>query len=139
MTKQRKLILGELQKTRSHPTADEVYERLRPRLPRLSLGTVYRNLEQLSGSGHIQKLEFGNAPMRFDAVNVDHVHIRCTRCGRVDDLKQSPRLKLDPASVNEIGYQLAGYRIELWGLCPECRETGSGARPGGPARRRAKK
>jgi Fe2+ or Zn2+ uptake regulation protein len=53
----------------------------------------------------------------------------------VDDLKQSPRFKLDPASVNDIGYELAGYRIELWGLCPQCREP-SGA---GPAKKRARK
>ena len=55
MTTQRRVILDELRSTGSHPTADQLYERVRRRLPRISLGTVYRNLEILAGQGVIQK------------------------------------------------------------------------------------
>jgi Fur family ferric uptake transcriptional regulator len=59
MTRQRRVILEELRKVNTHPSADEIYEIVRKRLPRISLGTVYRNLEILSESGDIQKLEPG--------------------------------------------------------------------------------
>ena len=57
MTRQRGIILEELRKINTHPSADEIYERVRKHLPRISLGTVYRNLEILSELGEIQKLE----------------------------------------------------------------------------------
>ena len=56
MTRQREVILEELRKVNTHPSADEIYEMVRKRLPRISLGTVYRNLEILSKSGDIKKL-----------------------------------------------------------------------------------
>ena len=59
MTRQRQIILEELRKVVTHPSADEVYEMVRKRLPRISLGTIYRNLEILSENGDIQKLELG--------------------------------------------------------------------------------
>ena len=85
MTQQRKVILEELKKTNSHPGADEIYERVRKRLPQISLGTVYRNLEILSELGEIQNLELGGGLKRFDSNPKKHYHIRCIRCGRVDD------------------------------------------------------
>jgi Fur family ferric uptake transcriptional regulator len=66
MTRQRKVILEEIRKTDSHPTADELYQRVRQRLPHVSLGTIYRNLETLAASGLIQKLEMGGSQKRFD-------------------------------------------------------------------------
>ena len=59
MTQQRQVILEELRLCRSHPTADELYSRVRRRLPRISLGTVYRNLETLAERGLIRKMEVG--------------------------------------------------------------------------------
>ena len=68
MTRQRRVILEELRKVKTHPSADEIYEIVRKRLPRISLGTVYRNLEILSESGDIQKLEPGCSLKRFDGM-----------------------------------------------------------------------
>jgi len=77
ITRQRRVILEELQRTKSHPTADELYRKVRRRLPRISLGTVYRNLELLSRSGLIRKLEIGGGKMRFDGIVEPHYHIHC--------------------------------------------------------------
>jgi Fur family ferric uptake transcriptional regulator len=66
MTRQRKVILEELRNVDTHPSADEIYEMVRKRLPHISLGTVYRNLEILSETGAIQKLELGCAQKKFD-------------------------------------------------------------------------
>ena len=87
-TPQRRVILEELQKTSSHPTAAELYAKVRRRLPRISLGTVYRNLDLLAEMGKIQKLDLAGGETRFDGNPEPHCHMRCVRCGRVDDLHE---------------------------------------------------
>lgn len=125
MTKQRRVILEELRMFHTHPTADEVYERVRTKLPHVSLGTVYRNLELLSRSGMIRKLEIGGQQMRFDGELEKHQHIRCIRCGRIDDLSgESALTECDRDIVRETGYYLVERRVEFLGICPECRGTG---------------
>ena len=85
MTRQRNVILEELRKVDTHPSADEVYDMVRRRLPRISLGTVYRNLEILSQNGRIQKLEIGGTQKRFDGNPANHYHLRCIHCDRLAD------------------------------------------------------
>ena len=119
-TRQRQIILEELKKMSSHPTADELYEMVRRRIPRVSLGTVYRNLELLSGSNAIQTLP-GGTKMRFDGNPQQHYHFRCVSCDRVDDLPLEPltRLEDDLRSISD--YDIQGHRLEFFGLCPQCK------------------
>jgi Fur family ferric uptake transcriptional regulator len=125
MTKQRRVILEELGAFESHPTADEIYERVRTRLPRVSLGTVYRNLELLSRCGIIRKLEIGGQQMRFDRDLHQHQHIRCLRCGRVDDVPGDPEpTECDRDMLDSTGYELVERRVEFLGFCPKCRDSG---------------
>ncbi len=121
MTRQRKVILEELRKTSSHPTADEVYERARLRLPRISLGTVYRNLEILSECGMIQKLELGGSQKRFDGTVENHYHVRCMRCDSVKDVSMEPLTTFERALRGASDYQIIGSRLEFVGLCPRCK------------------
>jgi Fur family ferric uptake transcriptional regulator len=120
MTRQRQVIIEELRNVSSHPTADEVYRRARTRLPRISLGTVYRNLETLSKSGIVQKLELGGAQKRFDFHCEDHYHLLCTNCGRLDDIKAKPIPDIEDLFHNASGYQITGHQLMLIGLCPDC-------------------
>jgi len=124
-TRQRQVILEELKKVRSHPTAAELYEFARRRLPKISLGTVYRNLELLAADGTIQKLEIGGTESRFDGNPEQHWHIRCVRCGQVGDLHDAPADLPPAASFQSMsGYKILGYRLEFSGVCPQClRET----------------
>ena len=87
LTTQRQIILEELGKVTSHPTANEVYDMVRKRLPRIGLGTVYRNLELMADNGIILKLEVGGTQKRFDATVDPHYHIRCLSCGKVNDIE----------------------------------------------------
>ena len=80
LTTQRQIILEELSKVTTHPTASELYDMVRKRLPRIGLGTVYRNLELMAESGMILKIEVGGTQKRFDATTDEHYHIRCSRC-----------------------------------------------------------
>jgi len=120
MTRQRKVILEELQRTKAHLSADEMYDIVRQRLPRISLGTVYRNLDILSELGKIQKLELGGTVKRFDWNPNKHYHIRCLQCGRVDDVPVAPLTRIEDALYGSTVYEIVGHRLEFIGLCPEC-------------------
>ncbi|MBI5118027.1 transcriptional repressor [Candidatus Poribacteria bacterium] len=122
MTRQRLTILDELRKVDSHPSADEIYEMVRRKLPHISLGTVYRNLESLSDSGEIQKLELAGSQMRFDGNANNHYHVRCLRCGRVGDIEAEQVSGLEDAFCGMTDYTIVGHRLEFTGLCPECRQ-----------------
>jgi Fur family ferric uptake transcriptional regulator len=120
MTKQRRLILEELRNRNNHPTADLIYEKVRKKLPKISLGTVYRNLEILTCLGEIQTLELSGCQKRYDGVPHKHYHIRCLHCGRVDDAPIAPLQQLEDALYEATVYTIMGHRLEFMGLCPEC-------------------
>lgn len=122
MTNQRELILQELQKSRKHLAADELYERVKKIMPRISLATVYRNLETLFDAGMIGKLEISGRQKRFDYDVSDHDHIYCVQCHRVDNIKLDRDTIHPPSSVSSRGYKITGFRVEFAGLCPACRK-----------------
>ncbi len=120
-TPQRKVILEELRKLTSHPTAGGLHEIVRRRLPKISLGTVYRNLELMAEMGIVRKLEFSGLEARFDGNVSRHDHVRCICCGRVEDIHGAP-LDLSPCDHHDCGgYEIVGHRLELLGICPCCK------------------
>jgi Fur family ferric uptake transcriptional regulator len=121
MTRQREVILEELEKSRAHPTADELYVRVRKRLPRISLGTVYRNLEMLCEAGLIRKLEMAGTQRRFDRCCDRHDHVRCIRCGRIEDVPAGLAAATLSRVQQESDYEIVDHRLEFQGLCPRCR------------------
>ncbi len=120
MTRQRRVILEELCKVDTHPSADEVYAMVRKRLPRISLGTVYRNLEILAESGDIQKLEPGGTLKRFDGKTEHHYHLRCIRCDRVVDAPADFDVTIKHDLKNATDFKIIGHKLEFIGICPEC-------------------
>lgn len=122
LTTQRQIILEELGKVTSHPTANEVYDMVRKRLPRIGLGTVYRNLELMAGSGIILKLEVGGTQKRFDATVAPHYHVRCTSCGKVDDIDIKVQNQINQVAAHASNYMILGHHIEFSGICPKCTE-----------------
>ena len=124
ITRQRQVVLEEVRKVRTHPTADEVYEMVRLRLPRVSLGTVYRNLDRLSREGLISTIE-GPGQRRYDGEVGDHVHLRCTECGTILDVDLEPLpLEQLPTPGN---FEITDYRVELLGVCWECKKLSAGS------------
>lgn len=119
-TTQRKVILEELRRVDSHPSADEIHQMVRKRLPKISLGTVYRNLEILSELEEIQKLELGGTQKRFDGDPTNHYHIRCTCCERIVDAPLELMEDLERRLGGSTGYRVMGHSLEFIGLCPEC-------------------
>ena len=121
-SRQRWSIYECLARADRHPTAEEIYEAVRPAVPNLSLATVYNALEAFVASGLVAKFATGDGSSRFDAKGNDHYHLRCLRSGRIEDVptRFDPDLiaKLDPdliARLQERGFHLTGYRLELLG------------------------
>jgi len=127
MTRQRRVILEELAKVHSHPTADELYARVRRRLPRISLGTVYRNLDLLTKAGDVRKLAAGRQ-RRFDGDTSRHYHVRCTGCGAVADLEVEAPDGVEEAARRASDYEITGHEIVFSGRCPRCRARGGRAK-----------
>lgn len=121
MTNQRELILKELQKSNKHLSADELYERVKRVMPRMSLATVYRNLETLSEAGLIGKLEISGRQKRFDAEPKAHDHIYCVQCHRVDNMAIDRKLVKMAHLQATKGYTVTGFRVEFAGICSGCR------------------
>ncbi|MDD3117648.1 MAG: transcriptional repressor [Victivallales bacterium] len=128
-TQQRRVILEELRKLDTHPTADELYDLVRQRLPQISLGTVYRNLELLSATSQILKLQLTGTQKRFDGNTALHYHRRCPCCGRVSDLKGEEMAEVERV-LNELLRKTGcrSYTLELCGVCPACRKQQSSSR-----------
>jgi Fur family ferric uptake transcriptional regulator len=121
MTKQRRVILDVLDTCETHPSADELYEMVRRMLPKISLATVYRNLDALSEAGLVQKLEFAGCQKRFDRMTHGHYHIRCSVCGKIEDLPAEPARGIEKKFVPRTDYEITGHKLELIGICPDCR------------------
>jgi Fur family ferric uptake transcriptional regulator len=122
-TRQRKVILEELRKLRTHPTAVALYTIVRRRMPKISLGTVYRNLELLSRTGTIQKIEFAGGEARYDGTVEHHDHLRCVCCGRVDDTPGPPLEVMGGGKEDWGGYKVLGHRLEFYGVCAKCQRS----------------
>jgi len=120
LTTQRQIILEELAKLKTNPTASEVFDMVRKRLPRIGLGTVYRNLELMAENDMIRKIEVGGTQNRYDAITKPHYHIRCSRCGKVDDIDVEINDDLIKGAAKSCLYQIQGHRIEFSGVCPDC-------------------
>ena len=129
-TKQRQVILEELQKLTSHPSAATLHEVVRRRLPKISLGTVYRNLELLVRSSVIRKLDLGAGEARFDGIVTPHYHIRCVECDCVTDVHDVEVEVADGEDLTAHGFQVLGHRLEFVGICPRCQAVSKPAEGG---------
>jgi Fur family transcriptional regulator, peroxide stress response regulator len=125
LTGPRRVVLDVLRSTGSHPTAEQVHRLVRRRLPRVSLGTVYRNLRLLVGEGLAAEIQGPHA--RFDANMEAHHHFTCLRCGRILDvdgpLAEPQAEALRGRIAARTGLAITHHRIEFFGRCQQCRSA----------------
>lgn len=121
-TKQRELILEQLQTHRDHPSADIIYQEVRDVIPNISLGTVYRNLEWLVEKNLAKKLNIGSSKARFDYNTSSHAHFCCVRCKKVEDVEADFGFYLinDEAWISQ--NKLIDTNLEFYGVCKNCLE-----------------
>lgn len=116
-SQQREQIYQAVLQSGAHPTAEMVYGLLKPDNPRLSLGTVYRNLHQMVEEGRLT--EIAGTTIRFDAVTVPHAHFCCRDCGAVSDVALPYDPELDQLAETG-GFMVQGHDLTFYGICPSC-------------------
>lgn len=122
-TKQRELILSVLRSTKSHPTADWVYQEVRKEMPNVSLGTIYRNLKTLTEMGEVLELSYGSTYSRFDGNTESHYHFVCEDCGSVQDLDMPIAKNLERDLEKSEKIKVHSHRLEFYGVCGDCLES----------------
>lgn len=120
-TKQLQAVWEAVKDESSHPTADQVYDKVRAVMPNISLGTVYRNLQKLVAEEKLQVLTLGRT-QRFDPTLKRHEHFICEKCGRVYDLLVEGRQEFLPPTVPPQGFTVTSHRLALYGTCKNCSE-----------------
>ena len=122
-SRKRTAILNALEQTTVHPTADWVYENLKPKYPDLSLGTVYRNLKKFCETGKAMSIGVINGQERFDGNTESHSHFVCSNCGVVLDVAEA-FFKDEEFSLLNKKYDFAVSSAEVLfkGLCDKCKE-----------------
>jgi len=126
VTRQRVVIIGEILRARNHPDAETLYRKVKPRLPDLSLDTVYRTLRTLAEKGHILRLSTPLDRGHFDPDLRPHSHFVCRLCGRIWDLsdESSPSSALVEA-VRPLG-EIETIQMTGVGRCLHCHEKEKG-------------
>jgi Fur family ferric uptake transcriptional regulator len=132
MTPSRRAILEEVRRSATHPTADEVYQEVRKGLPRVSLGTVYRNLEALARHGFIRVVDGAGGRRRYDRALDEHCHVQCRSCGRIEDFHLDPSLSIEDLIQEHCEFEIEECRVNFVGVCPDCAcsEAGTDASQG---------
>jgi Fur family ferric uptake transcriptional regulator len=119
-TRQLAAVYEALLNDHSHPSADEIFMRVRKTLPRISLGTVYRNLQRLVEEGKIRMLFSGGRMTRFDPMVAEHDHFICWQCSRVIDVVVESDRQANLAPLVEQGFTIATQSLSIHGLCQQC-------------------
>lgn len=119
-SRQREIIYEQVMKYPTHPTAEEVYRSLKSDNPNLSLGTVYRNLNQLSEAGMLLKIPIADGSDRFDGRTDCHYHMICEKCRRVFDVELNCLEDIPKLVKAQSGHQITRVTLNLKGICSEC-------------------
>ena len=122
-SKQRELILDVLRKNPVHPTADKLYELVRPLMPSISLATVYRNLNQLVDNGSVRKISGLDGAIHYDHCVEKHYHFICTCCNKVYDVPYNVAQDLELKLKSLTGLEAQSAELTFKGLCPNCQNS----------------
>ena len=121
MTRQREAVYEYLSSVAHHPTAEEVFLNVKRDLPKISLATVYKNLEALVACEAITKLSYGDGSARYDIRTDHHYHTRCLGCGRMWDLEAARGKSALELIKAQPGFTVSDFRLELLGHCQDCK------------------
>lgn len=121
-TIQKQAVLEAVRRSQpAHPTAADIFAAIRPALPSLSFGTVYRVLHGLAEEGEIREVPHAGGPTRYDGNTDAHHHVVCSRCGAVGDVHLASGFVLGECGRPRTDFEIDSFRLEFSGLCPACR------------------
>jgi Fe2+ or Zn2+ uptake regulation protein len=122
VTAQRLVLHRALHDAGRHVSAEELARQAAGDLPGVALPTVYATLDLLTEAGLARRVPAGGAVL-FDPVLDGHAHVRCTSCGRVEDLPAAPDVGAATAAARAAGFEAAGAEVVVTGRCAACREA----------------
>ena len=123
VTAQRLAICNYILSRKDHPTAEQVYQKLRNEHPTISLGTVYKTLHLLQELGLIQELGFNEGSVRYDPDMELHVNMVCSKCGQISDYKTENVEKFWSAIISDLRVKPTGQRIDIYYECENCKKN----------------
>jgi Fe2+ or Zn2+ uptake regulation protein len=121
LTNQKKAILDYLRSTSYHPDAYEVYEKVKKKLPQISLATVYRNLDSMVGKGLIKEIRIKEDRFNYDGVEHHHHHFKCNNCSMVFNIEGDIILNYEKINESGVAGLVEEYDIMLRGVCMNCK------------------
>ncbi|MGE0129450.1 MAG: Fur family transcriptional regulator [Blastocatellales bacterium] len=120
-TRQREAVFDYLRQVDHHPTAEEVFVAVKREMSKISLATVYKNLEALVACGAASKLAYGDSAARYEIRTDHHYHARCLKCGLITDVNPAAGEQALKLIKTPSGFKIADYRVELLGHCKNCK------------------
>lgn len=120
LTPQRLAVYNYLLNTTSHPSADIIYTDIHIQYPTMSLATVYKALKTLVDVGLIQEINVGEGNFRYDGNSLEHPHLQCLGCGKVDDFKDLCLDNLNSLAEEHTDYKIVSNKVYFYGYCPDC-------------------
>jgi len=123
VTSQRALVLEVIRKGKGHLDADEIYRRAREKEPRLSLSTVYRNLQTLKKLGLVEEVHFDEEHHHYEAKpSTEHHHLVCLGCGRIIEFEYPLARLVKRNVVKARDFDITGSEVRMTGYCPQCQQ-----------------
>src|SRR6195256_6992213 len=122
LTRQREAVLRVIRAREDHPTANEIFQAARLRLPTISYATVYNSLRYLKEAGLVHEIKFGDSASRYDRETDRHDHAMCSQCGKLVDFDLPQAAELMKAAARRSKFKPESVHLTLKGICPDCRE-----------------
>jgi Fur family transcriptional regulator, peroxide stress response regulator len=123
LTPQRDAILQAIREGEEHPTANEIFQAARLRLPKISYATVYNSLRFLKEAGLVHEIKFGDSASRYDKGTHRHDHAICNECGKLVDFELPQAAELIQAAARKSKFKPESVHLTLRGVCPDCRKA----------------
>jgi Fur family peroxide stress response transcriptional regulator len=123
MTPQRMAVLKVLIGNEEHLNVDQVYERVRPDFPMISIATIYKTISMLKEMGEVIELDLNSDKKHYDGHGpTPHPHLICTQCNDIIDIEESNLNSLSQDVAQNTGYEIKNIQVNLYGICPQCQE-----------------
>lgn len=122
ITPQRQAIIKFMISSKTHPSADEIYQALSPDFPNISVATIYNNLRVFKDIGLVKELTYGDSSSRFDFNTHNHYHIICEKCGKIVDFHYPQLDEVEQLAQNVTEFDVTHHRMEIYGICKDCKE-----------------
>lgn len=123
VTVQRHAVLQAVLEHHDHPTADQVLEAVKDRVPGISRTTVYRALDTLVDMGFVRRLHHAGVSARFDGRTHRHHHLICNKCHKVIDLDDESLNRLRISQIHAEGFEIEDFSVHFMGICRACRRS----------------